>query len=170
MTVLLKITIAGKPTFLEITNKPIVLGRADTSSFPVKDGKCSSTHCEVRLDNGMVVIKDLGSKNGTFINESVIKECSLYIGDEGRMGDSKFALETSKMTPEEVDRHTSDVIRSKTSMIELGNIGLEQPKRNVGQAVIHSAKSVEKAKREAAKDDDSTKTSLLQKIVDKFKS
>lgn len=170
MTILLKITVAGKPTFLEITNKPIVLGRADTSSFPVKDGKCSSTHCEVRLENGMAVIKDLGSKNGTFINESIIKECTLYIGDEGRMGDSKFTLETSKMTPDEVERHTSNVARSKTSMIELGSIGLESPKRTAGQAVIHSAKSVEKAKQEAAKDDDATKTSILQKIVDKFKS
>lgn len=170
MTVLLKIIINGKPTFLEVTPKPIVLGRSENSSYTVKDQKCSSTHCEIRLENGMTVIKDLGSKNGTFVNENIIKECTLYIGDEGRMGDTKFSLETSKMTPEEVDRHTSSVSRTKTTMIELSAVGFDKPEvKKTNQAVVHSASSVEKAKK-AAQDEDSTKTSLFQKIVDKIKS
>ena len=170
MTVLLKISVSGKSTFLEVTKKPIILGRSDTVSFTVKDARCSSTHCEVRLDNGMTVIKDLGSKNGTFINESMIKECTLYIGDEGRMGDTKFSIESSKMTPEELDRHTSSVSRAKTSMIELASIGLEKPTRKTEQAVVHSAKSVEQAKKNQQHDEDATKTNLFQRIIDKIKS
>lgn len=170
MTVLLKIYLAGKPIFLEVTKKPIILGRSDTASFTIKDGKCSSTHCEVRLDNGMTIIKDLGSKNGTYINESMIKECTFYIGDEGRMGDTKFSIESSKMTPEELDRHTSSVTRAKTSMIELGALGFEKKAPKTEQAVVHSTKSVEQAKKNQQHDEDSTKTSLFQKIVDKIKS
>lgn len=168
MTVLLKITVNGRASFLEITSKPIVLGRSDHSSFPVKDPKCSSNHCEIRLDNGITIVKDLGSKNGTFINENIAKECTLYIGDEGRMGDTKFSIESSKMTPEELDRHTSSVSRTKTTMIELGAVGFDKvQEKKPGQAVIHSANSVEKAKKAA---EEPTKTSLLQKIVDKIKS
>lgn len=168
MTVLLKITINGRSTFLEVTKKPIILGRADTSSFAVKDPRCSSTHCEVRLDNGITVIKDLGSKNGTFINESIIKESAFHLDEEGRIGDTKFILDSSKMTPEEIDCHTT-VVRHKTQMIDLNSVGLDRPTRKAEQAVVHSAKSVEEAKAHQS-DDDSTKTSLFKKIIGKIKS
>jgi pSer/pThr/pTyr-binding forkhead associated (FHA) protein len=167
LTITLKITgINTRPIYINITNKPVVLGRSNNCSCVINDPKCSSTHCEVRLnDTGVAMIKDLGSKNGTFINGSRIKETSLTLGDQVILGDTKFSLEASKMTTEELKLHTSNVSKRKTQIIDINTLELEEPIR---KPITVSTKPLEKE--HFPTEEDKTLTSILKKIVEKIKS
>ena len=57
---------AGKSC--EITAEKVTIGRVDDNSFAIIEASVSSHHCEVFLRGNDVVIKDLGSTNGSFIN------------------------------------------------------------------------------------------------------
>lgn len=167
MTITLKITgINTRPIYIDITNKPVILGRSNNCSCVINDPKCSSTHCEVRLnDTGVAMIKDLGSKNGTFINGSRIKETSLTLGDQVILGDTKFSLEASKMTTNELKLHSSNVPKRKTQIIDIRALELEEPIR---KPVLIPTKPVEKDL--SPEEEDKTLTSILKKFVDKIKS
>src|ERR1041385_701466 len=44
------------------------LGRVADNTFEIPEASVSSHHCEILLRGSEVVVKDLGSTNGTFIN------------------------------------------------------------------------------------------------------
>ena len=62
---------AGKT--YELKTDKTTIGRVDDNSFSVPEGSISSHHCEVNLKGGKVYVKDLGSTNGTFVNEKQVK-------------------------------------------------------------------------------------------------
>ncbi|MFN8241778.1 MAG: FHA domain-containing protein [Bacteroidales bacterium] len=58
------------------------IGRSASNNIVISDEMVSRHHAEmVILDNGQVVLRDLGSSNGTFVNGNRIKECYLKPGD-----------------------------------------------------------------------------------------
>ncbi len=62
------------------------LGRSDASDFQISDPSISSSHCDVIVAGGSVLIKDLGSTNGTFIDRSPVQEGQLANGQILRLG------------------------------------------------------------------------------------
>lgn len=62
------------------------LGRSDQSDIIVKDSSVSSRHCDFIKEGGAVFVRDLGSSNGTFINEERVTELELRQGDVLRVG------------------------------------------------------------------------------------
>ena len=63
-----------------------VIGRLAESDVPVSDPGVSRRHAEVRRQNGDFVLTDLGSTNGTRVNEAVIGERVLEEGDRITVG------------------------------------------------------------------------------------
>jgi pSer/pThr/pTyr-binding forkhead associated (FHA) protein len=170
VTVSLKIIVLNaKPVFIEVTNKAMILGRAETSSFPIKDPGCSSVHCEIRLNSsGITMIKDLGSKNGTFINDCVIKETAINVGDQVKLGSTKISLDPSKMTPEEIKLHTNSGIKRKTQIIDINALQLEEPNKNL---TVQPARPLHKKEKDTnPEESERTLTSVLKRIVDKIKT
>ncbi len=127
MAIILKIFNGKKTEYIEITKRPIVLGRsAEKCNFVVEDTECSSRHCELKIEGNVTVLKDLGSKNGTHVNGHMQKETVIYLGDEVKIGKTKLSLEKAKMTEEELNYHTLNVSRKQTQMININDIGLEK--------------------------------------------
>src|SRR3954453_9938022 len=62
------------------------LGRRPDNDFQIEDGSVSGAHCQILVDHGQVIIKDLGSTNGTFVNSSPVQEYPLQEGQTVRMG------------------------------------------------------------------------------------
>lgn len=84
----------------ELKAEKITIGRMDDNSFQVPEGSISSHHCEVLLRGKDVVIKDLNSTNGTFINgERVTAEAPLKPGQILRLGSVEMRLETGEAGP-----------------------------------------------------------------------
>src|SRR5205807_4816165 len=73
----------GSPVAWEIELKPgtNLLGRGFANDFKLTDPSVSGSHCEIVVQDGQVVIKDLGSTNGTYVNRAPVKEALLQ-GDE----------------------------------------------------------------------------------------
>jgi pSer/pThr/pTyr-binding forkhead associated (FHA) protein len=70
------------------------IGRVDDNTFQLAEASVSSHHCEVLLRGTDVVIKDLNSTNGTFINNEKISESVLKPGQTLRLGQIELSLET----------------------------------------------------------------------------
>ena len=51
------------------------LGRAAHNDFPIEDLSVSGSHCQIIVSDEGVKIKDLGSTNGTFVNNTPINGC-----------------------------------------------------------------------------------------------
>jgi len=72
----------------------IVLGRGERAEIRLEDPFASSRHARVYEQGNIVVIEDLGSTNGTYLNEELLETPRpLHPGDRLRIGDSEFAFE-----------------------------------------------------------------------------
>lgn len=64
----------------------VALGRHDTNDLQLVSRTVSNFHAEVIHEEGRLVLRDLGSTNGTYVNEEVIHEAQLQSGDRVRIG------------------------------------------------------------------------------------
>lgn len=79
----------------ELKVEKTTVGRVDDNTFHVAQGSVSSHHCEILLRGSDVVVKDLNSTNGTFINgQQVTTEAVLKPGQTLRLGQVEFRLDT----------------------------------------------------------------------------
>ena len=70
------------------------VGRVEDNSFQIAEPSVSSHHCEVLVHGNDVIVKDLNSTNGTFINGEKISESSIKPGQILRLGQIEMRLET----------------------------------------------------------------------------
>jgi pSer/pThr/pTyr-binding forkhead associated (FHA) protein len=78
------------------------LGRNPTNDYRVHDATVSSFHCEIVLSEDSVLVRDLGSTNGTFIDNQPVTEGQLKPGQILRLGSAELRLE-SQAVPEPVE-------------------------------------------------------------------
>ena len=69
------------------------IGRVEDNLFQIAEPSVSSHHCEVLLRGSEVVVKDLNSTNGTFIDDEKITESVLKPGHTLRLGQIELRLE-----------------------------------------------------------------------------
>ena len=69
------------------------IGRVEDNLFQIAEASVSSHHCEVHLRGNEVLIRDLNSTNGTFINGEKIAESILKPGQTLRLGNVELKLE-----------------------------------------------------------------------------
>ena len=83
----------GTQMEFELGDRPITIGRSPEADVVVLDEKASRIHCGIRLWDGDFYIKDLKSKNGTYVNEQRVEVQKLHAGDRVRVGSVIFSFE-----------------------------------------------------------------------------
>jgi predicted component of type VI protein secretion system len=78
----------------ELKVEKTTIGRLEDNNFQIAEASVSSHHCEILLKGKDIVVKDLGSTNGTFINGEKISEGTLKPGQILRLGQIEMRLET----------------------------------------------------------------------------
>jgi predicted component of type VI protein secretion system len=90
--VLLSAGMTGRTHELKVDKTTI--GRVEDNTFQIAEPSVSSHHCEVLLRGSDVVVRDLNSTNGTFINGEKISETVIKPGQVLRLGQIEMRLET----------------------------------------------------------------------------
>jgi len=71
-----------------VLDRPAVIGRSPEADLPLEDGQASRRHAQVSpASDGSAVVEDLGSANGTFVNQNeLVGPARLDPGDELLIG------------------------------------------------------------------------------------
>ena len=80
---------------LELSER-ISIGRAPTCDVQIDDPMVSANHAEiVRQPDGSFVVRDLGSRRGTFVGSRKVGEAMLHDGDELMIGPIRLRFEAT---------------------------------------------------------------------------
>jgi CheY-like chemotaxis protein len=83
----------------ELGEKWVTIGRHDGNTFQISEISVSGRHCEVRLRDGELVVRDLQSTNGTFADGKKIVEGVVKPGQMLRLGEVELRFEASASAP-----------------------------------------------------------------------
>jgi pSer/pThr/pTyr-binding forkhead associated (FHA) protein len=105
----------GTPQAWEIQLKPGLnfLGRGASNDFKIEDGSVSGSHCQIIVENGATIIKDMGSTNGTYVNRAKVMESRLESGQPLRLGSVDIIFYTDG--PDAVTSHVVPPPPSQTA-------------------------------------------------------
>ena len=88
--------------------RPIVVGREPPADIVVSDWTVSRRHARITVAEGQVIVDDLGSRNGTYVNEERIEHAIVPIGQEIVLGDVIVSVQVSRavdLSPTGFERH-----------------------------------------------------------------
>ncbi len=69
-----------------LLDRPLVIGRSDRSDVPLSDPSVSARHCMLHAAPDGIHIRDLDSRNGTFVNNRRVLKSPVHAGDRVRLG------------------------------------------------------------------------------------
>lgn len=73
--------------------KEVIIGRDADCDIAIKDSKASRKHCKLTRNENLIVLEDLGSKNGTFVGgERISGRVNLQLNQSFKVGDTVFYL------------------------------------------------------------------------------
>src|SRR5688572_8990655 len=71
-----------------------LLGRGEHADIQLEDSFASARHARLVPQGDVIVLEDLGSTNGTYLNgEALSGPQPLHVGDRIKIGDSEFTFE-----------------------------------------------------------------------------
>jgi hypothetical protein len=65
---------------------PVILARPARRPLTPEACTVSPYHCRIDVEDGVLVVRDLGSKHGTYVNESRVREACLWPGSKLTVG------------------------------------------------------------------------------------
>jgi predicted component of type VI protein secretion system len=124
---------------LELKAERTTVGRLEDNAFRLAEASVSGHHCEVWSDGGQVHVKDLGSTNGTFVNNQQIKEAVLKPGETLRLGQIELRLENGAppAAPAPASAAAPAARKQQAHTMPIGGVKLdelENPGKPVGTA------------------------------------
>ncbi|HSQ63261.1 MAG TPA: sigma 54-interacting transcriptional regulator [Polyangiaceae bacterium] len=72
---------------------PVIVGREAGASLVLEDPEVSAVHCELRATNEGVLLRDLGSTNGTFVGGLRVHEVTITLRAEVLVGQTRLVVE-----------------------------------------------------------------------------
>lgn len=121
MAIYLIVTEGGEDNRVRLTQKPFFLGRSSKCHLTLQDTMISGRHLAVKINNeSRVVIKDLETTNGTYLNGNKIQESFMYLDDFVQIGKVKIVIDDSEMNAKELALHKRDFERTNVTFVRLG--------------------------------------------------
>jgi serine phosphatase RsbU (regulator of sigma subunit) len=79
-----------------VSSGPFTIGRSSETQLQLNDVKVSRRHAELIQDGASWIVRDLGSRGGTFLNEAKVESATLKPGDRIRIGNTELRIETGE--------------------------------------------------------------------------
>ncbi len=90
----------GTVTRFEFGQRLVVLGSHPDADVPIDDPQVSRYHCQIEADPSGYRLRDLGSKNGTFVSGLKVNDVYLHGATQWQIGSHKLKLHVSDKTVE----------------------------------------------------------------------
>ena len=170
---------------IPIVGDRFIVGRADDCHLKPRSELISRYHCEVFLKDGVSLVRDMGSKNGVFLNEDRVTDTrELKNGDKLTIGPLEFFVHlTVEMKAQKMPKvkSVSDAVARTVALqsegstqqsqedaitdwlMAAGESGDELETRTIDAAELRShleAQSADAASREAEKEDAGTRSGI----------
>lgn len=111
-----------------LSQKPIVMGRSSSCDIRLTDEKISSRHLALKVNSsGKVIIKDLGSTNGTYLNGSQVEESVLMLDDQLFIGAVSLWIDPDQLSVKERQHLTRVDGQAKVKFINLKDTNTQNP-------------------------------------------
>lgn len=136
----------GENTTKFLIKPKLTFGRSKTDvDISIDDKRISSKHLEITYENREIIIKDLKSTNGTYINNQKIElPQRLFVYETVRIGNCYITINVDDLTDLELKEHTKEIdhefdsgevtktntkLADQTSFLSIGNkLSLQQLK------------------------------------------
>src|SRR5215831_14657441 len=82
-----------------IGNRPVTIGRSPDNDLPVDNLAVSNYHARVYFEGSRLVVEDLDSLNGTFVNDLRVERATLHDGDSIWIGKHHIKVDASGDAP-----------------------------------------------------------------------
>lgn len=82
----------GEPRRMELSGPRVIVGAHASADVTVPDPSVSALHCSLDVEDGQVFLRDLGSKNGTWLGPVKVREVILQPGTSFEVGDAQITL------------------------------------------------------------------------------
>ncbi|MEM1071677.1 MAG: FHA domain-containing protein [Planctomycetota bacterium] len=129
---LLVVKADGSSQEIVLRQERVVVGREKSAPLRVPARSVSRQHCEFTIEDERLIVRDLGSSNGTFVNrERIDGQAALDAGDLVSVGPAVFAL---RLDGEPADLEPADVYARGS--VELAE---DAPKPAAGGAALAAA-------------------------------
>ena len=76
----------GQQKEISLKGTTAVLGRGADCDIRIPIESCSRKQCELKIEGDQLQLKDLGSSNGTFLNNNRVEAATLNAGDKLTIG------------------------------------------------------------------------------------
>lgn len=90
----------------------ITVGRKRDNDIELQDPQVSGHHCQVGMQGGRIFVQDLGSTNGTFVNDKRVDTAWLNRGDVIKLGSYRFRI-GKHLVLENADRQVNFHVTAK---------------------------------------------------------
>jgi len=121
---------------IELTGQRTTIGRKESNTVPLKDTVASSYHCEVVRDLNGYTIRDLGSTNGTLVNNEMVTEAQLVHGARIRIGNTRFVFQDPAMS--EIDLELAGVDDDEAEWGMMRDIDLASVRKRNPASILYS--------------------------------
>ena len=147
----------GERKDIPLHGSEILMGRAEDCNLRIPLAAVSRQHCRVIIGDDEVLIEDLGSANGTFVNNRKVSRQELRAGDSLQVGQASFIVQIDGK-PKKVRNPLEGVVAAEGEQVpdndliaEPGEVaGVEEEVVEVAEASGDSVEAVEAAPVEEA--------------------
>lgn len=80
------------PVWMALGGDEILIGRHAPATIRLDDPRVSSLHAKVWTEGDLILLRDLGSRNGTRVNGTPVSETAVAVGDRIQIGDATLIV------------------------------------------------------------------------------
>lgn len=158
---------ADKGMVYPLTQPVSTMGRSVSNTIQIIDRRMSRHHAEILLENNEFLLKDLGSRNGTYLNEQRVEgTIALNNGDRIRVGETVVVFELGAGTEKEA--RPGDTTTKSLRLVDEKQWGRMTGKVRAG-ADPHLGVKVEAGEGEILKDSH-RRLEILYQVADAIRS
>ena len=84
---------SGSQKIFPLPSSVTVIGRRRDCDLHIPVMSVSRRHCQLSYNEGVLKIRDLGSRNGTYLNSKLIDEAAVQAGDSIGIGPLTFVFQ-----------------------------------------------------------------------------